>query len=156
MKHFGFLQRLDWVLRALYFCIFCQIRYCGPNQDRHILRTEYVLHLLCSHGALCSRSVRQLTAHLVRILSITFTRALKNNCTMGWYFVYFMSWLLQIHSQFFGKQVRKWFKRESIWGNMVVGCFRTSVLRAYAALCYFYGKSLRCPHGNATPLYFQL
>ena len=94
---FRFLQKLDQILRYLYF-FFCQIKYCGPNQDRHILCTLFVLHLLCSHGALCSRSVRQLTAHLVRILSITFTRALKNNWTMGSYFVYFMSWLSQIYT----------------------------------------------------------
>ena len=44
-------------IRAFYFCIFCQIIYCGPNQDRHILcyviRTAFTLLTWCALFPVC-------------------------------------------------------------------------------------------------------
>ena len=114
--------------------------YCGPN--RHIL---YVLHLLCSHGALCSRSVRQLTAHLVRILSITFTRALKNNCIMGQN--YFWSCILQFMFEGQGFHVSSWglpegFPRASL--GLPEGLLRAS----WGVLQGFLGLPRGLPEGS--------
>lgn len=140
-----FLQKLNLIIRALYFCIFYQIIYCGPNQDRHILCTLFVLHLLCSHGALCSRSVRQLTAHLVRILSITFTRALKNNWIMGQN--YFWSCILQFMFEGQGFHVSSWglpegFPRASL--GLPEGLLRAS----WGVLQGFLGLPRGLPEGS--------